>query len=259
VRWALFKVDIEPFTKSYLEPETGSFAVAQGLSQEFFGGHPVHPLNYGLVKMENKFSYKLLESLPPAVLRSLMVERPAGDLNLTRDLTVTTASRHKVMPDLSYLDFTKQLLPMWVLTAHSLSAEQRDLVAHGIAFRKHFLDAGTQPHLPARVHFEKENPAVLGAVLSVLIQVISLRENNATWEEFEGPAKEAVNALGDCKKQALHFLRTIIGQKQGLPAARFLFALPLDYLQLLEYMLELHMYLQDGTHQKQRPVLRAVA
>ena len=260
VRWAVFKVDVEPFNKSYMEPETGSVAVAQGLSEEFFGGHPVHPLHYGLVKMEKNLSYKLLESLPSEVLRPLLTERPAADIKLTRDLVITMASRHQVLPQLSYLEFIKQLLPMWLLTPHSLSPEERDLVAHGMAFREHFLDAEARPLLPSRTHFEREQPAVLGAVLSLLIQVLYLRRSNLSWEEFQEPVKEIVDTLGEHKKAALHRLRLIVGQKQGLPAARFLFVLPLDYLQLLEYMLELHLYLQqDLPDELPRPVLRAVA
>ena len=37
-RWAHFQVDAEPFSKSYLEPKTGTFTIAQALSRKFFDG-----------------------------------------------------------------------------------------------------------------------------------------------------------------------------------------------------------------------------
>ncbi|MDQ3815353.1 MAG: lysine--tRNA ligase [Armatimonadota bacterium] len=248
VRWSLFKVDAEPFSKSYLEPQNGSFYIAQALSHQFFDGRPVFPLQYGLVKMDKKFSYKLLESLPGGALRMMLVERPATDINITRDLIVTIASRYEVLPKLSYLDFVKQLLPMWLLTPEVLTPAQRELVTHGIPFGKHFLDTEVRLHLPARQHFEKEQPDVLKGLHSVISQVLLLRQVvGDSWEQFNTGVQECFNALGPQKKRVLHRLRLLVGQQQGLPAARFLFLLPTDYLQMLEYLLELRLKTERGT------------
>jgi hypothetical protein len=43
----------------------------------------------------------------------------------------------------------------------------------------------------------------------------------------------------------LHRLRLVVGQEQGLPAARFLFTLPLDYLELVEYLLDLQLQIAN--------------
>jgi hypothetical protein len=242
VRWAVFKIDAEAFSKSYLEPQTGSFSIAQALSQEFFGGRPVLPLHYGLVKMENKFSLKLLESLPRNTLRSMLVEHPAADMKLTRDLVVTAASRFEVLPELTYLDFVKQVLPIWLLTPHALTGEQRELVTHGIAFKKHFLNTETSLHLPRREHIQGEESEVLIAIHTLLRQIILLRETaKPSWEQFQQPAAHLINALGSRKAAALQRLRLIVGQEQGLPATHLLFFLPLDYLHMLEYLLELYL------------------
>jgi hypothetical protein len=77
-----------------MEPQAGSFAIAQALSSGFLADMQVFPLHYGTVKMENKFGGKLLTSLPPTLLRRLFVDQPAADIKLTRDFVVTTASRH---------------------------------------------------------------------------------------------------------------------------------------------------------------------
>lgn len=240
VRWALFRVDAEPFTKSYMEPQAGSFYVAQGLSQQFFGGHEVYPLIYGTVKMDKKLSYTVLESLPATAFRPLLTERPASEITLSQELIMTAASRYSVLPGVTYLDFIKQLLPMWLLTPDALSASQRDLLSHGIMFGKNFLDATMRLHLPARASLEGEQPAVLKKIRGLIKHVIGLRQGNApTWEEFNPQVKAFMDTMGSHKGPALHRLRLIAGQEQGLPATRFLFILPLDYLDLLEYVLEL--------------------
>lgn len=247
VRWAYFKIDAEPFTKSYLEPQTGSFAVAQALSQEYFDGHEVLPLQHGLISMEKKFSNTLLASLPSSVLRGLLVDRPAADFKLTRDLLITSASRYTVMPGLSYLDFIKQLLPMWLLTPHTLTPEQRDLLSHGIAFGRHFLDWEAHLPLPTRETIEAEQPAVLSLVQTLLGRVIRLREDSElSAEQFQESLSGLIGCLGSHKGPTLHRLRILVGQEQGLPAGRFLFLLPLEYLRLLEYMVQLYLQTVEG-------------
>ena len=198
--------------------------------------------------MENQYSYKLIKSLPGSVLRGLLVSNPQSDIKLTRDLVITASSRHKVMGDLTYQSFIKQILPMWVLTPHSLTPDQRELVAYGLAFREHFLDEEARLHLPARRHFQMQEPAVLTSLRRLLLDVIELRkEKYESDEQLTAVIKKTVFDMGDQKKAALHWLRMVIGQEQGLPASRLLIALPLDYLTMIEYMLEVHLYLHNIT------------
>lgn len=242
-RWAIFNINAEPFTKAYLEPQTGSFAVAQALSQEFFSGPQVMPLHYGLMKMENALGLKLLESLPVPILRSMLTESPTADLTLSHDLVITVASRYEALPGLTYLDFVKQVLPTWLLTPHTLTPQQRALVSHGIAFKKHFLGTEAQLHLPTRDVIEGEQPDILSSVYSLLCQIIELREQtDGCWEVFQPLATHALNTLGKHKGATLRRLRLLVGQQQGIPATRFLFILPLEYLRMLAYIVELHLH-----------------
>lgn len=242
VRWVLLGVDIEPFGKSYLEPEAGSFFVARALAKRFFGmaGDGVTPFQYGAVGMEKQWSFKLLDSLPAELLRSLMVNRSASDINISRDFVVTQASRHNVLSDLNYLDFVRQLLPVWLLSPEKLSARQRDLVAHGIAFGDAFLGTQTRLHLPSRSDIAGESPEVLRAVHTILERTIALRgDGTQSSDDFEADIKEELNKLGSVKGKTLHRLRILVGQQQGLPAVRFLSTLPLSYLRIVEFLLAL--------------------
>jgi hypothetical protein len=49
-----------------------------------------------------------------------------------------------------------------------------------------------------------------------------------------------IAAFGQRKSLVLRRLRLIMGQQQGLPASRLLFLLPVEYLQMLAYMLDLY-------------------
>ena len=242
LRWSLFHIDAEPFTKAYLEPQSGSFVVAQALSERFFGGHSVLPLHYGTVKMDRSLSYKLLASLPGPALRAMFVERPTTDLTLTEDLILATASRHEALPGLSFFDFARQLLPMWLLTPESLTAEQRALLSSGIAFSAHFLDSEARLPLPRREDIVQEDPDILDALSELLTQVIALRQSDP--EDAE-PSPETLKpflaALAPDKKTVYHRLRCLVGQEQGLPVTRILGVLPLSYLQLLVDLIDLHL------------------
>ena len=240
VRWAIFNVDAEPFTKAYLEPRSGAFAVAQTLSQTFFEGHEVMPLNYGLVKMDKSISYKLLESLPADVLRALMVTNPATDINLTSELVITAASRHKVFASTSYLEAIKQFMPMWLLTPEALTHRERDLLTCGIQFARNFLGTEMQLALPGRAHLDGASAAVRQSLHTLVNKALSLRqETPGSPEDFNTSIREQINAFGEWKRDILHWFRQLIGQEHGLPVPRMLYVLPVNYLSMLEHLLEL--------------------
>lgn len=264
VRWVLLGVDIEPFGKSYLEPTAGSFFVAKAIAQRFFGmsKQGVTPFQYGAVGMERQWSMKLIDGLPSEMLRSMMVSRPATDFNISRDQIVSQASRHQVEPDLNYLDFVRQVLPMWLLTPENLSARQRDLVAHGVSFSDTFLNSPARLHLPTRTEVEGEKPEVLRGVHALLARTIELRteEGKTTREEFEPLIKDSMKVLGALKGPCLHRLRTLVGQQQGLPVARFLLSLPIGYLRTVEFLLELSLrHPHQSLSQGELPTLKKAA
>jgi len=241
-RWVLLRIDAEPFNKAYLEPQCGSYFVAREAGKELFGGRDVLPLRYGLVKIERSVSYRLLPSLPADVLRSLFTERATADITVTSDCVLNAASRCQVEYGLSYLDCVKQLVPMWLLRPQSLTDRQRDLVGHGIRFAEDFLGQEVALQLPTRESLEGIRPDVLEAMHRVLVDIIELRESSAgSWEAFCERAKQLIAALGDSKHETMSSLRAILGQKQGIPASRLLFLVPMNYLQALEYILHLQL------------------
>jgi hypothetical protein len=139
------------------------------------------------------------------------------------------------------LDFVKQVLPVWLLTPTTLSGEQRALVAHGVAFKKHFLNEDAQLSFPHRAVLEGTQPDVAHALHTLVCQTLELREQaDMGAEQFQQRMHGVISALGQRKSPVLRRLRLIVGQQQGLPASRLLFLLPVEYLQMLAYMLHLY-------------------
>lgn len=241
-RWSMFRVHVEPFTKSYLEPKAGSFHVAQGLSKTFFGGSDVTPLHFGTVTMPKELGYRLMESLPVEVLRSLFIKHHKTDLDINEERVIVEASRVDVLPDYSFLDVVKQLLPAWILDCSELGAHQRELMAKGMAFSREFLRDEVKPVLPNREQIEQTPLEFLRAIHSLLQRVIVLREAfRNDYDSFVAPTKATIDKLGEQRKQVVTYLRKIVGQEHGLPNSRFLFLLPLSYLRNLESMVSLYL------------------
>lgn len=240
VRWNVLHINAETFSKAYLEPKSGSYVVAQGLSKKFFGGQEVLPLRYGLVKMSDSVSYQLLSSLPADLVRRMFAERATADLAITPEYIITAASRYHVDSGLSYLNCINQMVPLWLLRTQTLNDRQRDLVARGVRFTENFLHKNLALQLPTREKLECVEPAVIGHAHRFLVDIIRLRKSNGVlWDSFCEPAKHRVASLGKNKSAVISCLRSIVGQKQGVPAARLFFYLPLDYLQMLEYVFDL--------------------
>ncbi len=247
VRWAVLKVDIEPFGNPYLEPQTGTYYLASELARRFFGGRVATAFPYGGVLMEKQWSYKLLDAMPKSMMREMMVTRPTSDIKISREMMVNLASRHKISADHTYLDFIKQLLPMWLLSSHDLTAAQRTMMAHGIAFGQNFLNSEVRLQLPSRAQFKDERADVLRGVLSLIEGVIAIRqESEIRWETFEVAIRSYLTDLGPQKKLVLQRVRFIVGQEHGLPVTRLLFVLPLDYLMMVEFIIALYLESPDA-------------
>lgn len=239
VRWSICKVDAEAFSTAYLELQNGSYHIAQALNKAFFGAREVLPIYYGFLKMDKNFGLQVLDSLPRATFRQMLTDKPATDINLTQEMIVNIASRYEVMPELTYLNFVKQLLPIWLLTPDKLDWNQRELVTHGIAFTKNFLNREVKLHLPKREHFEGESAENLSAIYDLFQQTIALRQTDPTSEEFAQNMGTLTAQFEKRKSAIFKRLRKIVGQERGMSVVSILYILPVDYLQMLTYVLEM--------------------
>ncbi len=237
-KWAMYSVDTEPFSLAYLEPREGSFVVARALGREFFGAEPVIPIRYGLVTMPKELGGKLLRALPAEALRSLMVERWKSELDITTERVKLEASRHEVLPGVTFTDAVKQLVPTWLLKPESLTAAEREIVATGTAFAEEFQSARLEFRFPSREALAAERPDVLARVGRFLDSIRVLREEaGGDYDAFDPGAKALIESLGE--KETVACVRRLVGQEKGVPTRRLLFHLPLDYVGLVAYVAEL--------------------
>lgn len=96
--------------------------------------------------------------------------------------------------------------------------------------------------MPTRSDFEDEAPAVLRAIQNVLAEVVRLRRALPDpGHDHQAAIKAALGTLGTDKKAALHRLRILVGQEQGLPVTRFLMLLPLSYLGMIDMILAFYL------------------
>ncbi len=241
-RWAMFRVHMEPFSKGYLDPHAGSFHVANGLATTFFGAADVYPVHYGLVSMEKELGYKVIESMPASVLRSMFVRNYRTDLEITEERILTEANKSEVLPGFTYAAVVKQLLPTWVCDSRELNAEQRDILNRGLAFSRNFLKSEVKPFMPNRKHLEGIPFEILRQIQSLLQQVLLMRKAfGIDYTAFMGPTKSAIEKLGDQRRPVIQALRRLVHQEDGLPNSRFLFLLPVAYIQNLESLVDLYL------------------
>jgi len=266
-RWSMFSVDAEPFSKEYLEPSTGTFFVAQGLSKTFFGGNEVVPIQYGSVFMPTSLSGSIMECLPANVVRNLFLQHPRADLEISEERIVTEANKVEVLPELTFAALVKQILPVWLLDSTSLTSDQRELMSKGLAYAKRFEHREVKAQLPNRSHLDDIPCDVLGQIQGIIRQVILMREAfGMDYDAFVGPAKAAIQRLGDQRKQVTSHFRKIIGQEQGVPNSRFLFLLPVSYLKNLDSLIGLYLSAAGSTNEsavvelasEQRPIRMAI-
>lgn len=248
-KWAMYGVDTEPFSLAYLEPREGSFVVARALGSEFFGARPVMPIRYGLVTMPKELGGKLLSSLPPTALRSLMVDRWKSELDITAERVRLEASRHQIAPGVTFTDAIKQLVPTWLLKPESLTPAEREIVAAGTSFSEHFGTLPMEFRFPTREAMAAERPDVLAKAATFLGDVQRLRaQAKDEYDAFDPGAKALVEGLGDASKEVVACVRRLVGQEKGIPTRRLLFHLPMDYIGLVSYVAEMAARESAPTH-----------
>lgn len=239
-KWSMYNVDVEPFSLAYLEPQEGSYVIARALGNEFFGGRAPMPLRYGLVSMNKELGGKLLSSLPANVVRSIMTERWKTEVEITPDRVRLEASRHEVLPGVTYADAARQLVPTWHAMPEALTAAERELVALGVAYHQNFLAGGLEIRFPARETVLAERPETLCAASRLLRDLNAARRRAGNdYEAFDGAAKSLIAGFGSESKAVVACVRKLVGQETGIPTRKLLFHLPVAYLELVQFIVEL--------------------
>ncbi|GEM_PF-1319409 len=244
-RWNLYKIDIETFSKAHLA-ESGSFEIARFMSQHFYGGRVPAPIKYGDVKISRDLSYKLLEILPPRILKKVFTTHMTRDLDLNRDFIDNFCRQYPIRPGLSYVDYIRKELPIEALRLHNkiesdngpnTVIDTKTLVTYGNRFSKFFYNKEYELRLPDVSVIRSADQATAQMAQRVIGYSLSVRNNlDADWKK----AKTMIKSFLFTQKvspQLYHFLRRIFGQVDGPNITTLLAILPAEYLRLTQMVL----------------------
>ena len=241
-RWNLYGVDLEVFSKVHVA-ERGTLGVSRFISREFFGGRIPVSVTYGQVLLDRGVSHRLLEILPPALLKKLFLTEIRRDLRLTKDYVENFCQRTSVIPGMSYVDYVRRELPRRALRGVGSDArsdlDDPLLIAHGLRFARFFYERDHELRYPDASVIGALDPETARALLDLVRYAVELRAG----ETIEAGVAERIRAYmlqNPHSRTSYHALRRVFRQPQGPSAAGLLASAPLEYLRLVEGILALH-------------------
>ena len=236
IKWNIFKVDFEPYSKAYLDPDLGSYFIAKKLSEEFFGGYYPEVLNYGQIIMDKSMSYRIIPSFPAFALHTFLTEKRKTDIELTEKKLVQFAHDYKINENLSYYDYVISKLPYDVFEkaqGKPIDKELEKFYETGIAFSKNFLNKDPLPALPTKELMKKISRSDLVRVRNILKWVLTYRTINSTDYEHKTFVEMLTTYMKESNYQrgkVFHTMRTVLSLEDSLPMSRVLLNASFTYL-----------------------------
>jgi hypothetical protein len=236
-RWRIFNIDLEPFTKAYLEPVAGAFWIARTMGREFFSAAEVLPILIGVVKVDEDLDTAGLAALPAESLRTMYTERWSSDIDISRERLLLAASKPERPGEPSYLDRIKRHLPNLKVKGE-LSVEEYAFLRNAEAFQQSVMNVEAETYESAGITIAGLGDAVLWGIRMILRDAVHLRQNGSSYEHFDAALKFSSEELGDNKGAVHNSLRELLTHRKGLPIRRLLFQAKQKDLDLLLFAIE---------------------
>jgi hypothetical protein len=237
-RWKVFGIDVEPFSKAYLEPAAGAFWIARAVAKELFSHTEVHPLLIGLVKLEGELDSRSLSSLPQHTLRNIYTERWNNDIHLTRERLVLAASKPDFPGEPSYLDKIRRHLPHLKVKSRELLPAEYSFLRKAELFQETVLNVKAESYDGAAATIETLTDSILWGARMMLRDAVHLRRGNSNYEHFDAALKFTSGELGHRKTSVHSAIRELLGHRKGLPLRRLIYTAHLSDLELLLLAIE---------------------
>ena len=249
-RWNLYGVDLEVFSKVHIA-ELGTLGVSRFISREFFGGRVPVSVTYGEVILDREVSYRLLEVLPPFLLRKLFLTEIRRDLHITKAYVENFCQKTNVIAGMSYVDYVRRELPRRAIRCGGLGTTRRSrratdsdlddpsLIEHGLSFARYFYGREHElryPDVAAIASFDRETARALRELIRY---ALTLRTNGALEGTGTSDLVRAYMLRNPHSQDSYRSLRRLFRQPQGPSAAGLLASAPVDYLELVESTLAL--------------------
>lgn len=235
VKWNVFKTDFEAFSKAYLDPDVGSYFIAKKLSEKFFGGYFPEIIHYGQVIMDKSLSYKLLESLPKEIFKTIFLSHRKKDLILSEEKILQFAAGYKVERNLSYRDYVASKLSYDLfesLNGKKLHPKYQKYMEHGIKFAKNFLKKEFHPQLPEKKLVQKTKRRMLFQIKKLFEWIILYKFENidASMEDFSKDLDTFLLSNKMSKIKMFPIIRKILSQEHSLPMGRIFYFIQNTFL-----------------------------
>lgn len=232
-RWHYFRIDLEPFSKAYLDPNAGAYEVARAIGNAFFGGVRATPLLIGNVKVDPELSSTALNAVPRDLLRHLMTEKWSTDISLSKQRIKSAASKKLGEAHTPITDFVKQEVPKLAVRKAELTGPDVVKLEQAEAFADAFLDHPKDQTVPNFEILALASTKHLKAIAELTQAAVSHREKGSEYATFDVAVKQTADACGVPFKEAGALFRELLGQHRGLPIRRLLFTATLVNLQLI--------------------------
>ena len=237
-RWNIYGIDVEIFSKAHVS-KLGSFEVASFMSQNFYGGVIPKPVRYGAVQFSRDLSFKLLEILPPKILKALFTTHMTRDLDINRGFVENFCQNFPLRSGLSYVEYIRKELPFDALRGEGLfgshaepnmSIEAKSLVVYGNRFSKFYYDKEYQVRFPDAKAIDSSDRETALMAHSMIQYSLSVRRGHYTqWSEVRDLIRSYLHSQ-KIPPQLYRYLRQLFGVADGPNVATLLAILPKEYL-----------------------------
>lgn len=261
-RWNIYGIDVEVFSRTHLT-DLGTLGISQFISREFYGGRVPSVVRYGEVKISRELSGRLLDMVPPAVLKPMFLGRLRRDLEIDRTFVENFCRKAEIRPGTSFVDYVRKELPLDALRVDEAgetdvaAADRRAMVRYGNRFSTFFYGREYGLRTPSRAAYAMQETPVLRAAAKAIGFAVQVRGGD---EGDAAGARDAIRQrmLADETPAAIYrFLRRLFGQSEGPNVRTLLATLPLNYLRQVQGLLaeELQARVAAGTARFEEQVL----
>ena len=259
-RWNLYGVDLEVFSKVHIA-DLGTLGVSRFISREFFGGRVPVSVTYGDVILDRDVSYRLLEILPPFLLRKLFLTGIRRDLHVTKAYVENFCQKTNVIAGMSYVDYVRRELPRRAIRyggrgtsppspAAASGLDDPSLIEHGLKFARYFYGREHALRYPDVAAIASLDGETARALRELIRYALTLRTDGALEGTGTSDLIRAYMLRNPHSRDSYRSLRRLFRQPQGPSAAGLLASASADYLELVESALALRTLVPESSTQQ---------
>lgn len=252
-RWALFDIDIEPFSDMYLAP-TGSYNISKMICEKFFMKPAAIPIRLGQVKITSDIpNGNLLSILPPTACKKLLLANNiSSDISIDRYKVIEMAKDFPIREGLSFYKFAQQVTMYQTLTTvKEIPSDNLGIYNCSLNFSDIFLNDLPRLRIPDDGYINQLMEDMITPLRNLLEETIRIRMDKRNLDMINGELRKTVQDI--CAEEKVNqkdlflSLRLLLTKEAKGPSLSILEDAPLTYLQNVLEMLKITRKLNGST------------